>query len=252
MIVPDSLQKYLLESRRCAILYSGGTDSEILLRAATDVLDRENVISLTADSPFLAGFYRNSIQRVACEIGIEPIFVKVNPLDNPDFTDNTPERCYICKQEVYGKLQERAGSLGYTAVMDGTNIDDLDEYRPGLAAAEEFGILHPFLEAGMGKVDIGRMADSISACVQVKPSDSCLATRVLEDHSITLELVRLVEQMEAPLRPFVKGRLRVRTDGNRLSVSYSVIDSQIVNKHREELQRIADKAGLQLEWCLPE
>ncbi len=128
--------------------------------------------------------------------------------------------------------------------MDGTNTDDLQEYRPGLAAAEEYGILHPFLEAGMGKVDIGRMADSITACAHVKPSDSCLATIVLEDHSITLELVKLVEKMEAPLRPFVQGRLRVRTDGNKLTVRYSEIDSDVVKKHREELLDIADAAGL--------
>ncbi len=89
MIVPDSLMKFLLDTRRCAILFSGGADSEVLLRAATGVLDPENVISLTADSPFLAGFYRNSIKRVATEIGIESIFVIVNPLDNPDFIKNT-------------------------------------------------------------------------------------------------------------------------------------------------------------------
>ena len=250
MVLPGSLKKFLLDTRRCAIFFSGGTDSEVLLRAAADVLDPENVISLTADSPFLAGFYRNSILRIASEIGIEPIFVNVNPLDNPAFVNNTPERCYICKQEVYGKLQKKARSLGYTAVMDGTNIDDLEEYRPGLATAEEYSILHPFLEVGMGKADIERMAVSLATCGTVRPSDSCLATRIIEGHSITIELVELVEKMEAPLRPLVQGRLRVRTDGNKLTVRYSEIDSDVVEKHHEELHCIASKAGFQLEWCL--
>ena len=111
MIVPGLLKKFLLDTRRCAILFSGGTDSEILLRAATDVLSPKNVVALTADSPFLAGFYRDSIQRVASEIGIESIFVKVNPLDNPIFIKNTPERCYICKREIYGKLCCLSGHL---------------------------------------------------------------------------------------------------------------------------------------------
>lgn len=244
MIVPGSLKKFLLGAPRCAILFSGGTDSEILLRAAVDVLDPENVISLTADSPVLAGFYRDSIQRVVTEIGIESIFVNVNPLNNPAFINNTPERCYICKREVYGKLQKKARSLGYANVMDGTNTDDQEKHRPGLAAAREYGVLHPFLEAGIGKADIGRMAVSLAVCGTEKPSDSCLATRIVEGHSITLELVELVEKMEAPLRPSVQGRLRVCTDGNKLTVRYSEIDSDIVEKHREELLGIATAAGL--------
>ncbi len=243
MIVPGSLKKFLLDTPRCAILFSGGTDSEILLRAAADVLDPENVISLTADSPFLAGFYRDSIQRVASEIGIESVFVNVNPMNDPAFIDNTSERCYICKRKVYGILKEKARSLGYTAVMDGTNTDDLEECRPGLEAAGECGILHPFLEAGVGKADIRRMAVALSVCGTVIPSDSCLATRIVEGHSITLELVELVEKMEAPLRPLVQGKLRVRTDGNMLTVRYSEIDSDVVEKHRQELLDIAEAAG---------
>lgn len=244
MVVPDSLKKFLLETPRCAILFSGGADSEILLRAAADVLDSENVISLTADSPFLAGFYRDSIQRVTTEIGIESIFVDVNPMNNPAFVSNTPERCYICKREVYGKLKEEARSLGFTAVMDGTNTDDQEEYRPGLEAAAEYGIIHPFIKAGMGKADIGRMAVASAVCGKVIPSDSCLATRVVEGHSITLELVELVEKMEAPLRPLVQGRFRVRTDGYKFTVIYSETDSDVVEKHHEELLGIAKAAGM--------
>ncbi|MCK4503990.1 MAG: hypothetical protein KAW14_00110 [Candidatus Aegiribacteria sp.] len=242
MVVPDSLKRFLLDTPRCAILFSGGTDSEVLLRTAADVLGTKNVISLTAALPFLAGFYRDSIKRVTSEIGIESIFVSVNPMNNPAFVNNTPERCYVCKREVYGKLRGKARSLGYTAVMDGTNADDLEEYRPGLEAAGEYGILHPFLETGIGKADIGRMA--VAVCGTVIPSDSCLATRIVEGHPITVELIELVEKMEAPLRPSVQGRLRVRTDGNKLTVRYSEIDSDVVEKHRQELLDIADSAGL--------
>ena len=249
MIVPGSLKIFLLDASRCAILFSGGADSEVLLRAAVDVLNPQNVVSLTADSPFLAGFYRNSIQRVAAEIRIESIFVNVNLLDNPIFRKNTPERCYICKREIFRKLREKARSLGYAVVMDGTNTDDQEEYRPGLAAAREYGIIHPFLEAGMGKADIGRMAAALAACGTEKPSDSCLATRIVEGHSITLELVELVEKMEAPLRPLVQGRFRVRTDGSKLTVRFSKIDSDVVDKHREELISIANMAGLACKFC---
>ncbi len=249
MIVPGLLKKFLLDTRCCAVLFSGGIDSEVLLRAATDALSPENVVSMTADSPFLAEFYRDSIRRVAAEIGIESIFVNVNPLDNPIFIKNTSERCYVCKREVYGKLREKARSLGFTAVMDGTNTDDQEECRPGLAAAGEYGILHPFLEAGMGKADIGRMAAALAAFGIEKPSDSCLATRIVEGHPITLELVELIGKMEAPLRPLVQGRFRVRTDGSKLTVRFSKIDSDVVDKHREELLGIADSAGLACKFC---
>ncbi len=243
MVVPVSLKRFLLDTPRCAILFSGGTDSEILLRAAADVLDSENIISLTANSPFLAGFYRDSIQRVAAEIGIESIFVDVNLMNNPAFINNTPERCYICKREVYGKLKGKARSLGYSAVMDGTNTDDLEECRPGLEAAEEYGIIHPFLEAGMGKADICKMAVTLAAFGKIKPPDSCLATRIVNECSITPELVELVEKMEAPIRPSVQGKFRVITDGYKFTVRYSKADSDVVQKHREELLDIAETAG---------
>lgn len=244
MIAPDPLKRFLLGTPRCAILFSGGTDSEVLLRAAADVLNPENVVSLTADSPVLAGFYRDAIQRVTSEIGVESFFVNVNLLNNPVFSKNTPERCYICKREIYGKLQQKASSLGYAAVMDGTNTDDQEEHRPGLAAAETYGIIHPFLKAGMGKADISRMAVTFSVCGIEKPSDSCLATRIVEGHSITPELVELVEKMEAPLRPLVQGKFRVRTDGSKLAVRYSLIDSEVVEEYREELSGTAAAAGL--------
>ncbi len=243
MIVPSLLKKFLLDTRSCAILFSGGTDSEVLLRAATDVLSPDNVVALTADSPFLAGFYRDSIKRVVAEIGIESIFVDVNLMNNPAFMNNTPERCYICKREVYGKLRGKARSLGYSAVMDGTNTDDLEESRPGLEAAGEYGILHPFLEAGMGKADTCKMAVTLAAFGKLKPPDSCLATRIVEGRSITPELVELVEKMEAPLRPSVQGRFRVITDGYKFTVRYSETDSDVVEKHREELLDIAETAG---------
>lgn len=249
-MIPDLLKKVLLYSGKSAILFSGGTDSEVLLKVMVYILGAENVISLTADTPLLAGFYRNRIVSVTSEIRNEHYFVSMNPLENPDFTRNDLKRCYICKREIFGKLREKACSLGYVRVMDGTNTDDLEETRPGLAAATEFGILHPFLEAGMGKKDIRKLGKSLAVPCTVKPSDSCLATRIIEGNTITKELIELVERMEAPLRQFVRGRLRVSTDGKRLTVNYDLIDSDVVEKHIEELHGIAGEAGFELEWLL--
>ncbi len=245
MSVPEILKQYLLDKGCCGVLFSGGYDSEILLRTAVSVLGASNIVLLTADTRLLAGFYRRHIFNVAEELGVEPVFVPLDLLSCREFAQNTDNRCYICKRELYSRLKAEAVARGCRTVMDGTSTDDLKEHRPGLVAAAETGIAHPFLEACMGRNDIAELG--IFLGVREYPSDSCLATRIPHGQMITAELLDLIERMEAPLRPSVKGRFRVVTGTGRLQVNYSVVDEKLVENCLEQLKRIAEKSGHEIE-----
>ncbi len=245
MTVPGILKRILLDKGCCGILFSGGFDSEVLLRTAIRVLGASNIVMLTATTRLLAGYYRNHILCVAEELGVEPLFVPLDLLSCREFTKNTDKRCYICKKKLYTRLKAEAVARGCNTIADGTSTDDLFEYRPGLAAAAETGIAHPFLEARMGRRDIKELGFFLG--VREYPSDSCLATRIPHGKLITSELLALIEMMEAPLRPYVKGRFRVAAGTDRVLVHYSPVDEKLVENCQEQLKRIAEKSGHEIE-----
>ncbi len=245
MQVPEKLKAVLLDRGCCGVLFSGGFDSEVLLGAAVRILGVSNVVSLTADTGLLAEFYRKHIAGAAAGFGIDPIFVPLNILASEEFLLNTDKRCYFCKKKLYTRLMAEAIALGCTAVMDGTNMDDLGEYRPGLIAADETGIVHPFVEASMGRREIIELGNFLG--IMKLPSDSCLATRIPSGKRISSELLSLIERMEAPLRPLARGRFRVVEGYGRLHVNYSPIDEKPVEENLSLLKQIAEKSGYTLE-----
>jgi uncharacterized protein len=246
LFIPGTLEDKLLNSGHCGILFSGGYDSEVLLRFAVKILGTSSVLSLTADSELLAGFYREHIRIVTGELGVEPLFVPLRLLNIEEFAVNSDKRCYICKKELFTRLKAEAVSHGCKTVMDGSSTDDLKESRPGLIAAAEIGIVHPFIEARMGRKDIAQIGALLGTREEDHPSDSCLATRIPDGERINVELLHLIERMEAPLRPSVKGRFRVRTGTSRLMVNYSAVDKKLIDEYLEHLKRVAEKSGYKI------
>ena len=247
MSIPGALEDKLLSGGNCGILFSGGYDSEVLMRSAVKILGTSSVVSLTADTELLAGFYREHIRIVTGELGVEPLFVPLKLLTTEEFAVNSDKRCYICKKELFARLKAKAVSHGCKTVMDGSSTDDLNESRPGLIAAAEIGIVHPFIEARMSRKDIARMGASLGIREEDHPSDSCLATRIPVEERITSELLHLIEKMEAPLRPSVRGRFRVRTGRGRLLVNYSAIDKKLIEEYLEQLKQIAEESGYDVQ-----
>lgn len=245
MSIPGILEDKLLNRECCGILFSGGYDSEVLMRSAVKVIGVSNVMSLTADTELLAGFYRKRIRIIARELGIEQLFVPLDMMSIEEFVLNDDRRCYICKRELFTRLKAEAVSKGCRTIMDGTNTDDLNEYRPGFVAAAETGIVHPFIEARMGKKEIADIGAFLG--ITGHPSDSCLATRIPGGEQINSKLLRLIEKMEAPLRPSVKGRFRVRTGTGGLLVNYSAVDRELIEKNLEQLKMIADESGYEIQ-----
>ena len=242
--LPPRLRVELERLGDAAVLYSGGRDSEVLLRAAVAALGTGHVTALTADSPLLAGYYRRLTKSVAASLGVAHRLVPWDPLSIDEIVSNGPLRCYHCKKGLYSALRDAAEREGAGTVADGTNTDDLGEDRPGLRAAEELDVARPFLKASMSSADVQRLGRTLGMAGRFRPSDSCLATRIPPGSRLSQRELTLVEELEAPLRPLVKERFRAYVEGTRVMVHYRRGDATAVNRLKETLKDRARKEGI--------
>jgi uncharacterized protein len=240
----NRIEEVLAPLKRLAVLVSGGIDSEVLMHAAARFLGPANVLALTADTCFLADCYRMRIPEVCRKLGVKYAPVRWNPLESAEITANSPERCYHCKKAVYSRLTSEAFRMGFPLVADGTSMDDLGEERPGLRAAEEENVIHPFVAAGMGKDDVRAFGMELGVDNTDRPSDSCLATRVASGLELTAERLILAEKLEAPLIYLVRGRFRARLDSGGILLEYSEVDRALLEEHMSLIEETAAEAGL--------
>jgi len=212
-----ALSEALKNYQRVAVAFSGGVDSTLLLYTAREVLGKENVVALRGLSELVSLVERNSAEKVLTAMGVtavERIEIVLHPLIWPEFTANTAERCYFCKRRMYNTFLVEMEKVGCTALLDGTNVDDLKDKRPGLRAIHELSVKTPLLDAGLNKEDIRILARQFQLLSHDKPSNSCLATRLSQGIAVNEEGLRLVEKCEAFLliRNFIG--CRVRPKGN--------------------------------------
>jgi uncharacterized protein len=226
------------------ILVSGGADSEILLRAAADVLGASNTTAFNAVTPFLAACYTTLVRKVTDQLGVKLINIPLNLLNIQEVRMNTRQRCYHCKRAIYSAVTDAAHELDIKTLADGTNLDDLSEYRPGLRAAEELIISHPFVMGGMSGNDVRSLGKVLGMPDYLRPPDSCLATRLSENTTITPESLALAAEIEQPLRPHAKKRLRALISPAGVTLEYQTKDKVLVETHRQELNSIAESYGL--------
>lgn len=214
MVRPESLltdlNNRLRASRRAVLLFSGGLDSTLLLAVGRRALGFE-LTALTLVGPHTAPGELAAAFGLARRFQVKHLVREIDPLNLPDFRGNTPERCYVCKRAVIERGWEVAGMLGAGTLWDGTNLDDLDDVRPGLRAARELGVASPLLAAGLGKAEIREMSRKLGLPWD-KPPQSCLATRFPPYTELTPENLVRVGRAEAWLRArgFSHVRLRVR------------------------------------------
>jgi uncharacterized protein len=237
---------------RLAVLVSGGIDSEVLLHAAVSSLGAGSVLALTAYTCFLAEGYRLRIPEVCRKLGVRHVPVKWDPLQVDEVAANAPDRCYHCKRAVYSLLASEAYRRGFPLAADGTSMDDLEEDRPGLRAAEEQNIIHPLVAAGMGKAEVRELGRQLGVDHPDRPHDSCLATRIPAGTALTAEKLRLVEKLEAPLIHVVTGRFRARLTPEAVVLDYTPADSELLQRHLEGIRETAAEAGLELSLNLLE
>lgn len=197
-------------NEKVIVALSGGVDSAVVAMAAKKALDK-NAIAVTADYNTLSADELTSAKRVAKEIDIEHKIITYNELDNTEFVKNDQLRCYHCRTELATYLSNEARQMDVDLIVDGTNTDDLSDYRPGIKALRENGIKSPLVELGINKQDVRNIAKANNLSVYDKPSNSCLASRIPHGMPVTLEKLKRIETAELLIKSIFKVRqVRVR------------------------------------------
>ncbi len=197
-------------NEKVIVALSGGVDSAVVAMAAKKALDK-NAIAVTADYNTLSADELTSAKRVAKEIDIEHKIITYNELDNTEFVKNDQLRCYHCRTELATYLSNEARQMDVDLIVDGTNTDDLSDYRPGIKALRENGIKSPLVELGINKQDVRNIAKANNLSVYDKPSNSCLASRIPHGMPVTLEKLKRIETAELLIKSIFQVRqVRVR------------------------------------------
>ncbi len=241
------MQAFLRSLGRVAVAYSGGVDSVFVLRVAVDTLGPDNVLAITADNSSLPRRELQLAVELAESMKVRHLLVDPLEFENPDYLSNPTDRCYFCKSALYDRMAEVIGDYDITAIVNGSNADDLGDYRPGHAAATERTIHSPCIEAGMTKADIRVLSAEMGLPTAEKPAAPCLASRVPYGESITPEKLRMVEQGENFLHDLGIPECRVRHHGTlaRIEVPSDEIAMLTTPEMRAQLDAAFREFGYQ-------
>lgn len=213
------LQNLLCSMGRIAVAFSSGVDSTFLLSAAHEVLG-DDVIAITASANAFPQREQEEAAAFCRSIGVKQHLLAFQPLQVEGFAQNPPNRCYVCKRALFEGILRIAGKQGCAAVCEGSNMDDLGDYRPGLMAIQELGIRSPLREAGLTKAEIRQLSREMGLPTWSKPSFACLASRFPYGETITAEKLAMVEQAELLLLElgFRQERVRIHGDSARIEL----------------------------------
>lgn len=239
----EKLKKYIKSLGSVAVAFSSGVDSTLLLKVAHDVLG-DNVVAITLNA---STFPRQEIENAKAfckKEGIRHFLCEFNPLQIGRFTDNPPDRCYICKKEIFSQIIELAKETGITNVVEGSNIDDNGDYRPGLKAIKELKVLSPLQVAELTKAEIRELSKELGLDTWDKPSKACLASRFAYGEVITAEKLVMVEQAEQVLIDlnYMQSRVRIHRDIARIEILPEQIE-KFIQYHKDNVYKKLKEIG---------
>ncbi|BCR06330.1 adenine nucleotide alpha hydrolase [Desulfuromonas versatilis] len=241
----DTLKNLLREMGSAVVAFSGGVDSTFLLRVACDVLGPDKVVALTATSPTYPQFEFEEACRLAAAFGVRQVVEESNELEIPGFAQNDRRRCYHCKSELFSICRDKARELGCKEILDGSNADDLQDFRPGRDAAKELQVRSPLLEAGLSKDEIRQLSRRLGLPTAEKQAFACLSSRFPYGTEITAERLTQVDRCETFLRHqgFRNYRVRYHGETARIEVAPPEIPRMLDAALREAIVAEFKAAG---------
>ncbi len=243
----ESVVSFISQFDSCAVAMSAGVDSAVVAKAAFLALD-SNAIAVTAQSPSLAAGELEQAQQLAELIGIEHQILQTSEFSNPSYIRNQGDRCYHCKSELYGQMDALAKSLQGQTLLNGTNTDDLGDYRPGLQAASESNVRSPLAECEINKTGVRAVARYWQLPIWDKPASPCLSSRVAYGEEVTPERLQMIDQAEQYLRSQGINPVRVRYhrgDLARIEVPQQYIERIADMQTRKSLEKYLRGLGFQ-------
>lgn len=238
----ETLQNIIGKYDSALVAFSGGVDSTFLAKAAAMVLG-ERVLLVTAISCTYPVSELETAKRLATELGLRHQVVVSEEIDIPGFADNTPDRCYHCKHELFSLLKEMAAKEQLAVVFEGSTVDDLSDYRPGRRAISELQIASPLLEAGLTKNEIRAISAELNLETATKPSFACLASRFPYGEKITREKLTRVGDAEEAIKALGLRQFRVRSHDNLARIEVAPAEMDLAWNKRDELLSICSSNG---------
>ena len=208
-----TIRKYIKNLDSVCIAYSGGVDSSLVASLAYEQLGSK-AIAITGVSPALANTLRKEAKSQAKWIGVKHLEIKTSELDQSSYSNNPKDRCFACKNELHKHTTYLSKKLNFKNVLDGVNIDDLEDYRPGIEAAKKAGVISPLAKFNFSKQDIRDISRALGFPWWDKPAQPCLSSRFPYGHEITSQRLKMVEKAEEYLRKGGLSEVRVRCQGS--------------------------------------
>jgi len=208
----ERLKEEIKSAEGALVAFSGGIDSSLLLRVATDVLGKR-VTAVIVDTPLFSRQEIQAARRLAADLKVNLITVQIDSLEIPGVAKNTDKRCYYCKFTLFSRLKELAREMGLNRVLEGSNLDDSADFRPGREALKELGIYSPLAEAGLTKAEIRRLARYLGLSNWNKPQAACLASRIPYGQPLDRAILEKIEKGEEIIRQQGFSQVRLRHHG---------------------------------------